>query len=156
MNVNQYEIALQAEQWKVLYFPQTAHKRIGFAAKNMPPYLVSQESPEQFLENSIITQKVDIYALEITFYKLITHKYPVYERNIKEQGKKIAQLKCIERPSEIKDDVLWDLISKLLEFDPNKRIAAANPPCGLIMSQSFRQCELPCLFGHKGAQGPDR
>lgn len=36
MNVNQYEIALQAEQWKVLYFPQTAHKRIGFAAKNMP------------------------------------------------------------------------------------------------------------------------
>ncbi|KAA6359999.1 MAG: hypothetical protein EZS28_044474 [Streblomastix strix] len=23
-----------------------------------------------------------------------------------------------------------------------------NPPCVRIMSQSFRQCELPCLFGH--------
>ncbi|KAA6388729.1 MAG: hypothetical protein EZS28_015743 [Streblomastix strix] len=31
-----------------------------------------------------------------------------------------------------------------------------NPPCGQIMSQSFRQCEIPCQFGHKGAQGPDR
>ncbi|KAA6363996.1 MAG: hypothetical protein EZS28_040477, partial [Streblomastix strix] len=43
-------------------------------------------SPEQFYENPIITQKVDIYALGITFYKLITHKYPVNERNFKEQG----------------------------------------------------------------------
>ncbi|KAA6355454.1 MAG: hypothetical protein EZS28_049019, partial [Streblomastix strix] len=43
-------------------------------------------SPEQFHENPIITQKVDIYALGITFYKLITHKYPVNE-NFKEQKK---------------------------------------------------------------------
>ncbi|KAA6398735.1 MAG: putative protein kinase [Streblomastix strix] len=83
-------------------------------------------SPEQFHENPIITQKVDIYALGITFYKLITHKYPVNERNFKEQRKKMAQLKCIKRPSEIKDNLLWDLLSKLLEFDPNKRITAAE------------------------------
>ncbi|KAA6374486.1 MAG: hypothetical protein EZS28_029987 [Streblomastix strix] len=31
-----------------------------------------------------------------------------------------------DRPSEINDDVLWDLISQLLEFDPNKRITAAE------------------------------
>ncbi|KAA6381842.1 MAG: putative Hsp70 family protein with protein kinase domain [Streblomastix strix] len=83
-------------------------------------------SPEQFHENPIITQKVDIYALGITFYKLITHKYPINERNFKEQGMKIAKLKSIKRPSEIKDNLLWDLFSKLLEFDPNKRIAAAE------------------------------
>ncbi|KAA6377248.1 MAG: hypothetical protein EZS28_027226 [Streblomastix strix] len=74
----------------------------------------------------ILTQKVDIYALGITFYKLITHKYPVNERNVKEQGKKMIQLKSIDRPSEIKDNLLWDLISNLLEFDPNKRITAAE------------------------------
>ncbi|KAA6377246.1 MAG: putative CAMK family protein kinase, partial [Streblomastix strix] len=83
-------------------------------------------SPEQFHQNPIITQKVDIYALGITFYKLITHKYPVNERNIKEQGKKLALLKFINRPSEIKNNLLWDLLSRLLEFDPDKRITAAE------------------------------
>ncbi|KAA6386356.1 MAG: putative protein kinase [Streblomastix strix] len=83
-------------------------------------------SPEQFHDNPIITQKVDIYALGITFYKLITHKYPVNERNFKEQGKKLAQLKCIKRPPEITHNLLWDLLQKLLEFDPNKRITAVD------------------------------
>ncbi|KAA6379854.1 MAG: putative serine/threonine protein kinase [Streblomastix strix] len=83
-------------------------------------------SPEQFYENPIITQKVDIYALGITFYKLFTHQYPVNERNFKEQGKKMSQLKCIKRPLEIKDNLLWDLLSRLLKFDPDKRISAAE------------------------------
>ncbi|KAA6381628.1 MAG: putative CAMK family protein kinase, partial [Streblomastix strix] len=83
-------------------------------------------SPEQFHDNPIITQKVDIYAVGITFYKLITHKYPVNERNFEEQGKKMGQLKYIKRPSEIKDDLLWDLLSQLLKFDANKRITAAE------------------------------
>lgn len=38
----------------------------------------------------------------------------------------MAQLKCIDRPPEIKDDRLWDLLSKILEFDPSKRISAAE------------------------------
>ncbi|KAA6387572.1 MAG: hypothetical protein EZS28_016901 [Streblomastix strix] len=83
-------------------------------------------APELFNYPSRITQKVDIYALGITFYNLITHKYPVNESTIEEQRKKLALLKCIKRPSEIKDNVLWDLLSKLLEFDPDKRISAAE------------------------------
>ncbi|KAA6373894.1 MAG: hypothetical protein EZS28_030580 [Streblomastix strix] len=83
-------------------------------------------SPEQFLVNPIITQKVDIYALGITFYKLITHKYPVNERKVKEQGIKLVQLKSIKRPSDIKDDILWNHLSKLLDFDPDKRITAVE------------------------------
>ncbi|KAA6365654.1 MAG: hypothetical protein EZS28_038819 [Streblomastix strix] len=83
-------------------------------------------SPEQFNEKALITQKVDVYALGITFYNIITHKFPVNERNIKEQAKKMAKLKSIGRPSEIKDDQLWDLLSKMLEFDPNKRIATVE------------------------------
>ncbi|KAA6391337.1 MAG: hypothetical protein EZS28_013136 [Streblomastix strix] len=86
------------------------------------PYM----SPEQFHEKALITQKVDIYALGITFYSIIIHKFPVKCPSLKEQQKKMAKLKCIERPSEIKDDILWDLLSKILEFDPNKRITAAE------------------------------
>ncbi|KAA6388207.1 MAG: putative aurora kinase [Streblomastix strix] len=82
------------------------------------------QPPEQFHENPIITQKVDIYAVGITFYKLITHKYPVEVQNKVEYQQKIVQLESIGRPQEIKDDILWDLLSKLLEFDPDKRITA--------------------------------
>ncbi|KAA6355569.1 MAG: hypothetical protein EZS28_048904, partial [Streblomastix strix] len=59
-------------------------------------------------------------------YKLITHKYPVNERNLKEQARKMCLMNSIDRPSEFKDNVLWDLLSKLLEFDPDKRITAVE------------------------------
>ncbi|KAA6373250.1 MAG: hypothetical protein EZS28_031223 [Streblomastix strix] len=39
---------------------------------------------------------------------------------------KLANLKFIDRTPEIKENVLWDLLSKLLEFDPDKRISAAE------------------------------
>ncbi|KAA6374870.1 MAG: hypothetical protein EZS28_029602 [Streblomastix strix] len=72
-------------------------------------------SPENLNEKAFITQKVDIYALGITFYNIIVHKFPVSERNVKEQGKMMATLKCIEKPPEIQDDILWDLLSNMLE-----------------------------------------
>ncbi|KAA6369711.1 MAG: putative CAMK family protein kinase [Streblomastix strix] len=83
-------------------------------------------APEMFKKPLIVTQKVDIYALGITFYHLITHKYPVNEQSLKEQGIKINQMKSIERPLEITDNLLWDLLSQMLEFDPDKRIIAAD------------------------------
>ncbi|KAA6384450.1 MAG: putative CAMK family protein kinase [Streblomastix strix] len=83
-------------------------------------------SPEQFLAHPIITHKGDIYALGITFYNIITHKYPINQPTFEKQGKKMAKLKSIERPQEIKDDILWDLLSKMLEFDTNKRISATE------------------------------
>ncbi|KAA6375539.1 MAG: putative protein kinase [Streblomastix strix] len=83
-------------------------------------------APEMFKKPLIVTQKVDIYALGITFYKLITHKYPVNESSFEEQGKKINLMQGIERPPEITDNLLWDLLSKMLEFDPDKRINAID------------------------------
>ncbi|KAA6393251.1 MAG: putative serine/threonine protein kinase [Streblomastix strix] len=87
---------------------------------------ITYMAPEIFKKPLVVTQKVDIYALGITFYKLVTHKYPVNKATLEEQGKKLAQLKSIERPPKIKDGILWDLLSQLLEFDPDKRISAAE------------------------------
>ncbi|KAA6367466.1 MAG: hypothetical protein EZS28_037007, partial [Streblomastix strix] len=81
-------------------------------------------APEIFQLPRIITQKVDIYAVGITFYQLITHLFPIDFQNAETYQKKIAQLKSIGRPTEIKDNLLWDLLSKMLEFDPDKRITA--------------------------------
>ncbi|KAA6353574.1 MAG: putative serine/threonine-protein kinase H1, partial [Streblomastix strix] len=84
------------------------------------------QAPEMFMKPLIVTQKADIYAVGITFYRLITHRYPVNERNHVQQHRMVARINRIERPQEIIDDFLWDLLSKLLEFDPDKRITAAQ------------------------------
>ncbi|KAA6393920.1 MAG: putative protein kinase [Streblomastix strix] len=84
------------------------------------PYMAS----ELFQDKIIVTQKVDLYATGVTFYRLLTHKYPINCASYEEQKIKIARMKSIERHPEIKDNLLWDLISKLLEFDPNKRITS--------------------------------
>ncbi|KAA6397685.1 MAG: hypothetical protein EZS28_006791 [Streblomastix strix] len=87
---------------------------------------IPYSAPEIFKMPLIVTHKVDIYALGITFYRLFTHKYPLNERNFKQQGQKLGQMKSIDQPQDIKDDILWNLLTKMLEFDPNKRITAAE------------------------------
>ncbi|KAA6388907.1 MAG: hypothetical protein EZS28_015563, partial [Streblomastix strix] len=64
----------------------------GFAKKegqtNEQTYLkgtLAFMAPELFLEERIVTQKVDIYALGITFYALFLHIYPVFEGNFEAQ-----------------------------------------------------------------------
>ncbi|KAA6370147.1 MAG: hypothetical protein EZS28_034327 [Streblomastix strix] len=83
-------------------------------------------APELFLTPIELTQAVDIYALGITFYRLVTHKFPVNKSSFGEQGRKMRQMKSISKPVEITDGVFWDLLSRMLEFDPDKRITAAN------------------------------
>ncbi|KAA6372029.1 MAG: hypothetical protein EZS28_032443 [Streblomastix strix] len=112
------------------WFWMCSCKNIGFWLYEISRFKqlidISRWSPEQFYESPIITQKVDIYAIGITFYKLITHKYPVNESTFEQQQMKIAQMNGIEKPPKILDSLLWDLLSKLLEFDPDKRITAAE------------------------------
>ncbi|KAA6372589.1 MAG: hypothetical protein EZS28_031885 [Streblomastix strix] len=81
-------------------------------AKGTLPFM----SPENFLYSALITQKVDIYALGITFYIIIVHKYPVNQPTFELQQKKMAQIQSIERPPEIKDNLLWILLSQMLEY----------------------------------------
>ncbi|KAA6369448.1 MAG: putative Hsp70 family protein with protein kinase domain [Streblomastix strix] len=83
-------------------------------------------APELFKLPTIISQKVDMYAIGIIFYKLITHEYPVDQPNAKLQGKALWDMPKIERLQKFENDILWNLLSKLLEFDPIKRITAAE------------------------------
>ncbi|KAA6370614.1 MAG: hypothetical protein EZS28_033859, partial [Streblomastix strix] len=81
-------------------------------------------APELFKKNIKTTQKIDIYSLGVTFYNIITHENPIQASSYEQYQIMMAQMKSIERPSIIKDDLLWDFLSKLLEFDPNKRLSA--------------------------------
>ncbi|KAA6398469.1 MAG: hypothetical protein EZS28_006007 [Streblomastix strix] len=95
--------------------------KFTYAAGTLP-YM----SPELYQFPIRSTQKVDMYALGITFYHLLTHQYPMNYKQFEDYQIALKDIKFIDRPDEIKDNLLWDLISKLLEFDPNKRITAAE------------------------------
>ncbi|KAA6392838.1 MAG: putative Hsp70 family protein with protein kinase domain [Streblomastix strix] len=105
----------------------------GFAKKedtiNVQTYIAGTipfMAPELFKLPTIISQKVDMYAIGVIFYKLITHEYPVDYPNVKLQGKALRDMPKIERLQKFENDILWDLLSKLLEFDPIERITAAE------------------------------
>ncbi|KAA6376336.1 MAG: putative Serine/Threonine kinase domain protein, partial [Streblomastix strix] len=87
-------------------------------------------APEIFKKPLNVTQKVDIYALGITFYKLITHKYLLHYKTYEEFKQHFNSpqfdIDPIEKAPEIKDNLLWDLLSQMLEFDPVKRLSAAQ------------------------------
>ncbi|KAA6353613.1 MAG: hypothetical protein EZS28_050860, partial [Streblomastix strix] len=109
----------------------------GFAkeedANNKQTYLKGTlpfMAPEMYKKPLIVTQKVDIYALGITFYRIITHKYLLQYKKQKQYEQYFNSPQFdkdpIEEPSEITDSLLWDLLSQMLEFDPIKRITAAE------------------------------
>ncbi|KAA6364992.1 MAG: hypothetical protein EZS28_039481 [Streblomastix strix] len=83
-------------------------------------------APEMFKVPPCQDQSSDIYALGVVFYRLQVHEYPVKESSTELQRKVMNELESIERPKEITDDLLWNLLSKMLGFDPTKRITAAD------------------------------
>ncbi|KAA6401819.1 MAG: putative Serine/threonine-protein kinase ATG1a [Streblomastix strix] len=66
---------------------------------------------------------VDIYSMGVVLFQLAAHEYPIQAKSISELQQKL-KLKRINRPSVLKDDLLWDLLSQMLNFDPNRRISA--------------------------------
>ncbi|KAA6361292.1 MAG: hypothetical protein EZS28_043181 [Streblomastix strix] len=87
------------------------------------PYMAPEilnKSPER------ITQKVDIFSLGVTMIRLLTHKYPLNLIQTYEFRKKYQEINRFDRPKEIQDDILWDLLSQMLEFNADKRISASD------------------------------
>ncbi|KAA6374477.1 MAG: putative serine/threonine protein kinase [Streblomastix strix] len=83
-------------------------------------------APELFQIPVISTQKVDIYAVGITFYRLLTNDYPIKGNIPDDYFRKMTQQMYIKRPPGITDDHLWNLISQMLDFNPDRRITATE------------------------------
>ncbi|KAA6382553.1 MAG: putative serine/threonine-protein kinase unc-51 [Streblomastix strix] len=69
--------------------------------------------------------KVDIWSLGILLYKILTHEFPFKINSLVDQHQFMANAVLI-RPWTIADNILWDLLQKMLQFDRNKRISAAD------------------------------
>ncbi|KAA6390021.1 MAG: hypothetical protein EZS28_014451 [Streblomastix strix] len=75
------------------------------------------------MHTSNATNKVDIWSVGVVLYQLATHEYPISAGSVPELQNKMRSRR-IDRPAAIKDDLLWDLLLKLLNFDPYNRISA--------------------------------
>ncbi|KAA6390728.1 MAG: putative CAMK/CAMK1 protein kinase, partial [Streblomastix strix] len=96
-----------------------ASKQIGVTACGTPLNM----APELILHNSTGNFKVDIWSVGVVLFQLASHEYPIQAGSILDLTKKMTSGRII-RPSIINDDQLWNLLTLLLEFDPNRRISA--------------------------------
>ncbi|KAA6380546.1 MAG: hypothetical protein EZS28_023924, partial [Streblomastix strix] len=79
-------------------------------------------APELLLDIGIADNKVDMWSLGVIIFQLVSHQLPIQARSIPELQKKLRERR-IERPANITDDLIWDLLMKLLDFDPKTRIS---------------------------------
>ena len=88
--------------------------------------------PEALESKNKISYKVDIWAVGIIIYNLLTGKLPFYSTDRDETEKKIKECK-LDFPSDIKiSNMSKDLIEQILKKDPNKR-----PTLNQILQHDF-------------------
>ncbi|KAA6398482.1 MAG: hypothetical protein EZS28_005989, partial [Streblomastix strix] len=89
----------------------------------MPPELLlgANEEGDQTKADS----KVDIWASGIILHHLVAHCFPFKSTNLLAINK-FMKSQRLDRPITIKDNIVWDLITKLLTFDQKKRISASD------------------------------
>ncbi|KAA6384088.1 MAG: putative aurora-B kinase Ark1 [Streblomastix strix] len=69
--------------------------------------------------------KIDVWAAGIILHRLLTHTFPFKSTSL--QAINIFMLRQnLVRPQSVKDDIIWDLITKLLTFDRKDRISSSD------------------------------
>ncbi|KAA6395534.1 MAG: putative AGC family protein kinase [Streblomastix strix] len=69
--------------------------------------------------------KVDVWAAGIILHRLLTHSFPFKSTSL--QAINIFMMRQnLVRPQSVKDDIVWDLITKLLTFDRKDRISSSD------------------------------
>ncbi|KAA6397429.1 MAG: putative AGC family protein kinase [Streblomastix strix] len=93
--------------------------QIGMSAMGTPLNM----APELLLSTQSANNKIDMYSVGVVLFQLATHEYPINAKTIPEIQQKFKTGR-IERHSAIIDNQLWNLLTELLEFDPERRISA--------------------------------
>ncbi|KAA6399867.1 MAG: putative serine/threonine protein kinase [Streblomastix strix] len=81
-------------------------------------------APELVIGDRKADSKVDIWSVGVVLYQLVAHQYPIKATSVPELQTLMRQNKTINRPSLIRDNLFWDLLLNLLQFDRTKRFSA--------------------------------
>ncbi|KAA6372982.1 MAG: putative Calcium/calmodulin-dependent protein kinase type 1, partial [Streblomastix strix] len=98
-------------------------------------------APELLLGSFETTNKVDMWSVGVVLYQLATHEYPIVAEDLQGLKYKIRQ-KEIERPPQIRDDDLWDLLQQMLEQYPGRRISAEQALMHPYFTSIYAQKEV--------------
>ncbi|KAA6371402.1 MAG: putative CAMK family protein kinase, partial [Streblomastix strix] len=91
----------------------------------MSPELVMGKEDQEEEEEVKADAKVDVWSIGILLHLLAAHKFP-FEIASPQAITKFMYSKKLIRPPTIVDDQLWDLITKMLNFDRKQRISSAE------------------------------
>ncbi|KAA6380821.1 MAG: hypothetical protein EZS28_023652, partial [Streblomastix strix] len=99
----------------------------GTAQWMAPEILIENEEEEQEEDNQkvIADEKIDIWSAGIILHQLVAQSYPFRQPTLPAIIRFMITKRLI-RPPSIQDNILWDLISKMLCFDRKERISASN------------------------------
>ena len=113
-------------KFKILLSDYGVSNQLDYLTQKFSTHVGTQllMAPE-ILNNEKYNDKCDLWSLGIIIYQLYTKEFPYHSpvekgilEQIKKKGKKVLNV--------IKDEKLKDLLSKLLERNPNKRISWEN------------------------------
>ncbi|KAA6395878.1 MAG: putative ribosomal protein S6 kinase, partial [Streblomastix strix] len=102
---------------------QTTQMTVSGTDQFMPPELLAGVEGEE--EEVKADSKVDIWSLGMLVYQMMTLRFP-FNPNAKLSIYGFMQAKKLDRPSQIVDDNLWNLIVRMLSFDRKNRISASD------------------------------
>ncbi|KAA6373037.1 MAG: putative Spindle assembly checkpoint kinase [Streblomastix strix] len=110
-----------ADFGEVKQISQSSQNQMKVSGRGTPQYM----APELYLGIGIANVKADVWSLGMLLYQMLTHTFPFYPLSDKEI-RQFLRKGVLNRPSSIRDNTLWDLIVKMLNFDPKTRISAAK------------------------------
>ncbi|KAA6388176.1 MAG: putative AUR protein kinase [Streblomastix strix] len=84
----------------------------------LPPELMHASRAGSFT----VDEKTDVWSAGIILYQLVAHKFP-FPSTSQNDIKQFMQNKALDRPADI-EDTLWNLITKMLEFNNEDRFTA--------------------------------
>ncbi|KAA6374556.1 MAG: putative Serine/threonine-protein kinase Aurora-3 [Streblomastix strix] len=85
----------------------------------MPPELLMSGSKAK------ADVKVDVWSAGIILHRFLTHSFP-FESVAPQDVMLFMFNKTLTRPKSVKDDIVWDLLTKLLTFDRKDRISSSD------------------------------
>lgn len=91
--------------------------------------------PPEIILNNEYTKSVDWWQFGILLFELLVGHTPFFHHNMKKMFEYILN-KQIQKPSYLSEDA-FDIISKLLEKDPNKRLGNSEQDSEEIKSHPF-------------------
>ncbi|KAA6363369.1 MAG: hypothetical protein EZS28_041104, partial [Streblomastix strix] len=87
----------------------------------MPPEMIMGNEDDKITADA----KIDVWSSGIILHQLMSHSFPFKSTNL-QAIMMFMFSKKLERPPQVKDDIMWDLLTKMLAFDRKDRISASD------------------------------